>query len=129
MSSAPSPAPCCVSPAPRLRSAGDLAALCKALSDETRLRILALLGDGEICVCHIHGGLRLPQPMISRHLAYLRKAGLVEVRRQGIWMYYRLAVLRSAVLNEVLHAALHALTHAEVTTSDAGRLRKALAAS
>jgi ArsR family transcriptional regulator, arsenate/arsenite/antimonite-responsive transcriptional repressor len=129
MSSALPMASCCTTPAPRLRGAGDLAALCRALSDETRLRILALLRDGEICVCHIHGGLRLPQPTISRHLAYLRKAGLVEARRQGIWMYYRLAVLHSPVINEVLHAALHALTHADVTASDAVRLRKELAAS
>ena len=129
MSSANQIAPCCTTPALRLKGAGDLAALCRGLSDETRLRILALLRDGEICVCHIHGGLRLPQPTISRHLAYLRKSGLVEARRQGIWMYYRLAVLRSPVLNEVLHAALHALTHAEVTASDAVRLRKELAAS
>src|SRR5262245_23775278 len=129
MSSPSAIAACCSTPAPRLKQTTDLAALCRALSDETRLRILALLGDGEICVCHIHGGLRSPQPTISRHLAYLRKAGLVEARRDGSWMYYRLAVLKSPVLNEVFHAALHALSHAEVTASDAIRLRKTLAAS
>ena len=121
---------CCATvPAPRLKGATELATLFKGLSDETRLRILALLRDGEVCVCHIHAALQLPQPTVSRHLAYLRRSGLVEARREGIWMHYRLAVIRSPVLNQVLHAALHALTHAEVTASDAVRLRKELAVS
>ncbi len=62
----------------------------KALADETRLRILALLLDGELCVCEIIAALGLPQSTISRHLAYLRKSDWVQDRRQGIWMYYRL---------------------------------------
>lgn len=62
----------------------------KALADETRLRILALLTDGELCVCDLMAILDLPQSTVSRHLAYLRNAGWVEDRRQGIWMYYRL---------------------------------------
>ena len=62
----------------------------KALSDETRLRILALLTTGEMCVCDLMTILDLPQSTESRHLAYLRNAGLVEDRRQGVWMYYRL---------------------------------------
>ena len=62
----------------------------KALSDETRLRIMALLVDGrELCVCDIMAALDLPQSTVSRHLAYLRNAGLVDDRRQGIWMHYR----------------------------------------
>lgn len=67
------------------------AQLFKALSDETRLRILALLTRGELCVCDLMATLDLPQSTVSRHLAYLRNAGLVEDRRQGVWMYYRLA--------------------------------------
>ncbi len=63
----------------------------KALSDETRLRILSLLTTGELCVCDLMAVLDLPQSTVSRHLAYLRNTGLVEDRRQGIWMYYRLA--------------------------------------
>jgi len=63
----------------------------KALADETRLRILSLLGAGELCVCDLMTVLALPQSTISRHLATLRHAGLVEDRRQGVWMYYRLA--------------------------------------
>lgn len=62
----------------------------KALSDETRLRILALLSNGEMCVCDLMAILDLPQSTVSRHLAYLRNAGWVEDRRQGVWMYYRL---------------------------------------
>jgi len=63
----------------------------KALGDETRLRIMALLLDGrELCVCDIMAALELPQSTVSRHLSYLRNAGLVEDRRQGIWMYYKI---------------------------------------
>ena len=121
-------APCCVStPLPRLKGAGELVNVYRALGDETRLRILALLRAGEVCVCHLHGGLRQPQPTISRHLAYLRKTGLVEARRQGVWMYYRLAAPQSLIVRQVLDAALHALSHADVTASDAVRLRKELA--
>src|ERR671911_84201 len=99
---------CTTTPLPRLKGATDLATLFRALSDETRLRILALLRDGEVCVCHIQGGLRLPQPTISRHLAYLRKTGLVEARREGIWMHYKLAGAASPIIDTVLKATLHA---------------------
>jgi ArsR family transcriptional regulator len=61
----------------------------KALADETRLRILALLLEGELCVCEIIAALELPQSTTSRHLAYLRNSGWVNDRRQGVWMYYR----------------------------------------
>lgn len=62
----------------------------KALADETRLRILALLLEGELCVCEIIAALELPQSTTSRHLAYLRNSGWVNDRRQGVWMYYRI---------------------------------------
>ena len=62
----------------------------KALSDETRLRILSLLRQGELCVCDLMAVLQLPQSTISRHLAVLRNTGWVIDRRQGVWMYYRL---------------------------------------
>jgi len=61
----------------------------KALADETRLRILALLLEGELCVCELIAALELPQSTTSRHLAYLRKSGWVRDRRHGVWMYYR----------------------------------------
>jgi ArsR family transcriptional regulator len=62
----------------------------KALADETRLRILALLLEGELCVCELIAALELPQSTTSRHLAYLRNSGWVNDRRQGVWMYYRI---------------------------------------
>jgi len=65
--------------------------LLKALTDETRLRILALLGHGELCVCDLIAVLELPQSTVSRHLALLKNAGWVTDRRQGLWMYYHLA--------------------------------------
>ncbi len=66
--------------------------LLKGLADPVRLRLLSLLtGDREVCVCHLHEALELPQPTVSRHLAYLRKCGLVVGRKEGLWVYYRLA--------------------------------------
>ena len=121
-------APCCViTPLPRVKHAGELAGIYRALADETRLRILALLVDGEVCVCHLHGSLRLPQPTISRHLAYLRRSGLVAARRDGVWMHYSLARQNSPVAHQVVQAALHALSHAESTTADTARLKRELA--
>jgi ArsR family transcriptional regulator len=63
----------------------------KALSDPKRLRILGLLGGGEVCVCDLMAALKAPQPTVSRHLASLRRAGLVRDRRDGRWRYYSLA--------------------------------------
>ena len=100
-----------------------------ALADPTRLRILALLGADEICVCHIHASLDVPQPTASRHLAYLRSAGLVEARREGIWMHYRLAPIDNPVVAQVMKAALHALTHTAIKAKDERRLQLALQAS
>ena len=65
--------------------------LFKALADRTRLRVIHLIGDDEVCVCFFVEVLKTNQPKISRHLAYLRRAGLVSTRRDGKWMHYRLA--------------------------------------
>jgi ArsR family transcriptional regulator len=65
--------------------------LFKAFADPVRLRLLNLLVDGEVCVCHLHEALDLPQSTVSRHLAYLRKRGLVIGRKEGLWVHYRLA--------------------------------------
>lgn len=64
----------------------------QALGDLTRLRLLNLMAEHELCVCYFVEILGQPQPKISRHLAYLRNAGIVAVRRQGTWMHYRLVV-------------------------------------
>ena len=73
----------------------------RALSDPTRLRILSLLREGELCVCDLVNILDLPQPTVSRHLAYLRKTGLVSARKDGLWQHYSLMPGRST-----FHAAL-----------------------
>lgn len=64
--------------------------LFKALADRTRLRLLNLIGDGEVCVCFFVEVLSTNQPKISRHLAYLRRAGVVAGRREGKWIHYRI---------------------------------------
>ena len=101
-----------------------LEVLFKALADRTRLRILALLQAGEICVCDIHGSLDLPQPTVSRHLAYLRRTGLVQGRKDGLWVHYRLAPLPDPVMQTVVDAVNHALGHVESGEKDRRRLLK-----
>jgi ArsR family transcriptional regulator len=96
----------------------------KALADTTRLRILGLLLTGEVCVCHIHESLKIPQPKTSRHLAYLRRAGLVETRRDGLWVYYRMATLADPVLQTISQAVGHALSHVDSVRRDGDRLAR-----
>jgi DNA-binding transcriptional ArsR family regulator len=67
----------------------DLTRVFRILSDPTRLRLLNLLRDGEVCVCDLTDTLRVVQPKVSRHLAQLKRMGLIEARREGKWMYYR----------------------------------------
>jgi len=98
--------------------------LFQALGDATRLRILGLLLAGEVCVCDIHESLKIPQPKASRHLAYLRRAGLVTARREGLWMHYRLADTRDPLVETVRQAVTHALSHVERIRRDAARLEK-----
>jgi ArsR family transcriptional regulator len=102
----------------------DLERLFKALADGTRLRILGLLLTGEVCVCHIHESLKIPQPKASRHLAYLRRAGLVDTRRDGLWIHYRLAQLPDPVVDTIADAVRHALTHLDSVHKDAARLER-----
>jgi ArsR family transcriptional regulator, arsenate/arsenite/antimonite-responsive transcriptional repressor len=89
----------------------DLELLFRALADRTRLRLVNLMGDSEVCVCFLVEALKISQPKISRHLAYLRRAGIVAVRRDGKWMHYRLVAPQdqsSARLFEQVRAALSA---------------------
>ena len=102
----------------------EMATLFQALGDSTRLRILGLLLTGEVCVCDIHESLKIPQPKASRHLAYLRRSGLVDTRRDGLWIHYRLAVVTDPVLAAIKDAVRHALTHIDVVRKDAERLQK-----
>ena len=94
-----------------------LTQMLKALSEEIRLRIIALLSGGELCVCDLMAVLELPQSTISRHLSYLRNAGWVEGERRGVWMYYRLRDPREAGQVD-LRQALTALLAAEPKVAD-----------
>lgn len=96
----------------------------KALADGTRLRILTLLRAGEVCVCNIHESLRLPQAKVSRHLAYLRHAGLVEARRDGLWVHYQLAMWADPSIQQLVESAVHAVTHLQVSGHDLERLQR-----
>ncbi len=78
------------------------ALLFRALSDPTRLRLLQRLRVGELCVCDLMAALRIPQAKTSRHLGYLKRAGLVESRKEGLWSYYRLVRPRDAVHRKAL---------------------------
>ena len=102
-----------------------LETLFKALADKTRLRILALLGKNEVCVCHIHDSLGLPQPTVSRHLAYLRRAGLVDVRRDGVWMHYQVARSLDTNVQAVLDAAVGAVTRVPASARDLKQFQRA----
>jgi ArsR family transcriptional regulator, arsenate/arsenite/antimonite-responsive transcriptional repressor len=98
--------------------------LFKALADTTRLRILGLLLTGEVCVCHIHESLRIAQPKASRHLAYLRRAGLVATRRDGVWMHYRLADAADPEVRAIRDVIAQALRRVGAVESDLVRLQK-----
>ena len=75
----------------------------KTLSDHTRLKILVMLSlKGELCVCNLAEALDSPEYGVSRHLALLKAAGLVEARREGTWMYYRIAPQEDELRNSVL---------------------------
>src|SRR5437763_3122761 len=102
----------------------EMETLFRALADATRLRILGLLLTGEVCVCDIHESLKIPQPKASRHLAYLRKSGLVETRREGLWIHYRLGTLADPVMAAIVDAVRHALTHIDAVHRDGERLHK-----
>ena len=98
--------------------------LFKALGDETRLRIVALLSHGELCVCHLEAALGLSQPRISRHLASLRAAGVVEDRRDGSWVYYRLVPQPDADCERQLRSLASAFAGREALRRDRRRLVK-----
>lgn len=102
------------------------AQLFKALSDETRLRILALLASGELCVCDLLVILELPQSTVSRHLAYLRNSGLVKDRRDGVWMYYRLALADDALQTELLELLARRLPELPQVAVDRAALEQRL---
>lgn len=103
----------------------ELATLFAALADPTRLRLLNLMGDREVCVCYFVEILQQTQPKISRHLAYLRKAGLVTARREGKWMHYRVKTPASGSAAAILRQTLAGFRHDKRMQADLALLDRA----
>lgn len=97
----------------------------QALGDNTRLRLLNLMGEQEICVCYFVEILGGPQPKISRHLAYLRSAGIVAARREGKWMHYRVVIPPHIGAAQILKQTLGWLKEEKPMQADRSRLTKA----
>ena len=97
----------------------------RAFADENRIRLLNLLLEGEVCVCDLCNALDMPQPRISRHLAYLRKAGLVTVRRDGKWKHYAAAKHPAALHRRLLNCVRECLRDINLLQADLARLQKA----
>src|SRR5271154_3996411 len=93
----------------------------RAFSDRTRLRILHLLLNGEICVCDIVSITRVPQPTASRHLAYLLRAELIEKRKQGLWAYYKLTAPTSSFHRSLMKCLKACFRDVPELASDAKR--------
>ena len=101
----------------------DSTRLLKAFADPVRLRLLNLLSaDAEVCVCHLHEALNLPQPTVSRHLAYLRKHGLVVGRKDGLWVHYRHAKPKTELHRTLLGCVGTSMGDPEVFRQDRQRL-------
>ncbi len=97
----------------------------QALGDTTRLRLLNLMGEQEICVCYFVEILGGPQPKISRHLKYLRSAGLIEARREGRWMHYRMVMPPHVGASLILRQTLEWLKEDKAMQADRAKLAKA----
>src|SRR5579863_8562413 len=106
----------------------DMERFFQALGDKTRLRLLNLMGDQEICVCYFVQILGQGQPKISRHLAYLRNAGIVQARREGKWMHYRIVMPPNEGAVRVLRQTLAWLAEDRAMQADRARLAKACCA-
>ena len=106
----------------------DLPQFFQALGDTTRLRILNLMREQEVCVCYFVEVLGDPQPKISRHLAYLRNAGIVSARREGKWMHYRIVMPQHGGAALMLQQTLASLQGDKAMQADAARLAKACCA-
>jgi ArsR family transcriptional regulator len=105
-----------------------LAGIFAALADTTRLRLLNLMTGREVCVCYFVEILRQGQPKISRHLAYMRKAGLVSARREGKWMHYRITPPADLAAAAILDATLASLRTDKQMQADAAKLDRACCA-
>ena len=96
--------------------------LFKAFADPVRLRLLNLLAEGEVCVCHLHEALDLPQSTVSRHLAYLRRRGLVVGRKEGLWVHYRLAKPADSLHQHLIGSLAACKKQSEALEQDRQRL-------
>ena len=103
----------------------NIAFLFKALADRTRLRLINLIGEDEVCVCFFVEVLKINQPKISRHLAYLRRAGLVAARREGKWMHYRLTMPQNTHAASILQGTIKTLKQDKQMLRDWERLNRA----
>ncbi|HWB32558.1 MAG TPA: metalloregulator ArsR/SmtB family transcription factor, partial [Acidobacteriaceae bacterium] len=103
----------------------ELPELFAALADPTRLRLLNLMNGREVCVCYFVEILKQSQPKISRHLAYLRRAGIVSARREGKWMHYKIEWPRDAAASTVLETTLRSLNADGQMQADLVRLERA----
>jgi ArsR family transcriptional regulator len=106
----------------------DLALLFAALADRTRLRLLNLMNGKEVCVCYFVEILGQSQPKTSRHLAYLRRAGIVAARREGKWMHYRIVAPANAGAARILRETLAVIGQEKAMQADLARLGKACCA-
>src|SRR5579863_5525849 len=110
------------------RSSIALDSLFRALADSTRLRLLNLISNREICVCYFVEILGISQPKISRHLAYLRRAGIVAARREGRWTHYRLAMPKDSATRGILQETLKHILEKPEMRRDVARLGMACCA-
>lgn len=101
-----------------------IALLFKALADRTRLRLINLIGEDEVCVCFFVEVLKLNQPKISRHLAYLRRAGVVSARRDGKWIHYRIVEPPDLHAANIFREVRAGLANDAGMKSDRARLEK-----
>lgn len=101
-----------------------LTRLFRALGDETRLRIVALLSHGELCVCHIESALELNQSTASRQLGILKASGVVDSRREGTWVYYRLTSQEHETVANALEVLTKAFGAERALRTDHAKVRK-----
>lgn len=105
--------------------AGQMESIFQAFADRTRLRLLNLMSDGEVCVCFFVEALGEPQPKISRHLAYLRNAGLVTARRDAKWMHYRLTPPEQPAVRQIFESVLETFRNDPEMQRDHANLARA----
>lgn len=110
--------------ATKLEDVRPLTRLFRALGDETRIRIIALLSHGELCVCHVESALDISQPNCSRQLGILKAAGIVDSRREGTWVYYRIVEQEVESVQSVLGVLARTFGAERALRADHARLKK-----